>query len=142
MATNDFDNSWIYDIQDKIYSRVDAICTAKLISKYPDINVTTDSHKVVNAKFPNVYIHFMSVEVGKDLENRTINAIYLTAEIHVTVTAAQKMEVAREVSNVVSDCMKDMQFDINDFPMFNDTDTEYRTVSRFARTIGNADTLF
>ena len=137
-----FDNSWVFDIQDKIYSRVDALCTAKLSSKYPDINVTTDSHKLVNAKFPSVYIHFMAVEMGKDLENKTINAVYLTAEISVTVTSAQKMEVAREVTQVVSDCMKDMQFDINRMPEFNDTDTEYRTVTRFARTIGNADTLF
>lgn len=141
MAT-EFDNSWVYGIQDKIYSRLDAICTAKLGTKYSDLNVTTDSHKVVNAKFPNVYLHFLSpVEIGKDLNGQDINAIYLTAEIVVTVTSAQKMEVAREVTQIVVDCMKEMRFTAS-LPMFNDTDTEYRTISRFARTIGNADVLF
>ena len=137
-----YDNSWIFDIQDKIYSRVDAICTAKLSSKYPDLNVTTDSHKVTNPKFPNVYIRFMAVEGGKDLTNKSINAIYLTATVDVTVTSAQKMNVANEVTSVVVDSMKEMRFDVNEIPEFNNTDTEYRTVTRFARWIGNADELF
>lgn len=141
MAT-DSTNSWVYDIQDAIYSRLDAICDAKLGSKYSDLNVTMDSHKVTNAKFPNVYVHFLApVEVGKDLDGKDVNAIYLTANITVTVTSAQGMEVAKEVTQIVTDCMKDMRF-VASLSEFVDTDSEYRTVSRFARTIGNADTLF
>ena len=142
MSSTTFDSSWVFDIQDLIYSRLDAVCTAKLGTKYSDLNVTTDSHKVTNAKFPNVYLHFLSpVETGKDLDGHDVNAIYLTADVIVTVTAAQKMEVAREVTQVVVDCMKDMRFTAS-LSEFQDTDTEYRTVSRFARTIGNADELF
>ena len=141
MAT-DSTNSWVYDIQDAIYSRLDAICDAKLGQKYSDLNVTMDSHKVTNAKFPSVYVHFLSpVEVGSDLDGKDVNAIYLTANITVTVTSAQGMEVAKEVTQIVTDCMKDMRF-VASLSEFVDTDTEYRTVSRFARTIGNADTLF
>lgn len=136
------DNSWIYDIQDAIYSRLDAVCTAKLGTKYRDINVTTDSHKVTSAKFPNVYIQFLAVEGGKDLDNQNTNAIYLTAIVDVTVALAQKMEVAREVTNVVLNCMKEMRFDVNQIPEFNDTDSEYRTISRFARWIGYGEELF
>ena len=135
-------SSWVFDVQDKVYSRVDAVCTAKLGTKYTDLNVTTDSHKVTNAKFPNVYIHFLSpIEVGKDLDGKDVNAIYLTADIIVTVTSAQKMEVAREVTQTVVDCMKEMRFTAS-LSEFKDTDTEYRTVSRFARTIGNEEELF
>lgn len=142
MAYQDSSNSWVFDIQDTIYSRLDAVCTAKLSSKYPDLNVTTDSHKITNAKFPNVYLHFLSpIEVGKDLDGKDVNAIYLTAEISVTVTSAQKMEVAREVTQIVVDCMKEMRFTAS-LSEFVDTDTEYRTVSRFARTIGNEEKLF
>ena len=141
MAT-DSTNSWVYDIQDAIYSRLDAICDAKLGQKYSDLNVTMDSHKVTNAKFPSVYVLFLSpVEVGSDLDGKDVNAIYLTANITVTVTSAQGMEVAKEVTQTVTDCMKDMRF-VASLSEFVDTDTEYRTVSRFARTIGNADTLF
>lgn len=134
--------NWVFDIQDTIYSRLDAVCTAKLSSKYPDVNVTVDSHKVTNAKFPNVYLHFLSpVEVGKDLDGQDVNAIYLTAEIIVTVTSAQRMEVAREVTEIVVDCMKEMRFTAS-LSEFADSNTEYRTVSRFTRTIGNEETLF
>lgn len=136
------DNSWVFDIQDKIYSRLDAMCTAKLSRKYRDINVTMDNQLSTHPKFPNVYLHFLSpIEVGKDLDGKDINAVYLTAQIEVTVTNAQEMSAANEVSQVVMNCMKDMRFSAT-LPEFVNTDTEYRTVSRFARTIGNADTLY
>ena len=138
MATNE----WVFDIQDKIYSRLDAVCKTKLISKYPDINVTMDSHVPTMPKFPNVYIHFLApIEIGKDLDGLDINAIYLTAQIDVTVTSSQEMSVANEVSQVVVDCMKEMRFSAT-LPEFVNTDTEYRTVARFARTIGNEEPLF
>ena len=136
------DNSWVSDVQDKIYSRLDAICTAKLVSKYSGINVTMDSHVPTQPKFPSVYLRFLGpVEVGKDLIGQDVNAIYLTAEVTVTVTSAQGMPVANEVSQVVVDCMKEMRFSAT-LPEFVDTDTEYRTVSRFARYIGNEETLY
>ena len=137
------DNSWFFDIQDKIYSRLDAICTAKLSRKYRDINVTMDNQLSTHPKFPNVYLHFLSpIEVGKDLDGKDVNAIYLTAQIEVTVTNAQEMSTANEVSQVVMDCMKEKRFAATSLPEFVNTDTEYRTVSRYARTIGNADTLY
>lgn len=142
MASSDFDNSWVFDTQDMIYSRLDAICKSRLLRKYPDINVTMDSHVPTKPKFPNVYLHFLApIEMGKDLDGEDVNAVYLTAQIEVTVTSAQEMSVANEVSQVVVDCMKEMRFSAT-LPEFINTDSEYRTVSRFARVIGNADELF
>ena len=136
------DNSWVFDIQDKIYSRLEAVCLAKLSGSYPDINVTMDSNVPTHPKFPSVYLHFLSpIEVGRDLDGLDVNAIYLTAQVEVTVTNAQEMSVASDVSQVVMDCMKEMRFSAT-LPEFVNTDTEYRTVSRYARTIGNADTLY
>ena len=137
------DNSWVFDIQDKIYSRLDAVVQAKLSGEYPDIFVTMDNHVPTHPKFPNVYLHFLPpIEVGKDLDGKDINAVYLTAQIEVTVTKAQEMSVASEVSQVVVECMKDMRFSATSLPEFMNTDSEYRTVSRFARNIGNADKLY
>lgn len=136
------DNSWVFDIQDKIYSRLSAVCIAKLAKKYPDINVTMDSHVPTKPKFPSVYLHFLpALEVGNDLDGADVNGIYLTAQVEVNVTNAQEMSVANEVSQVVVNCMKEMRFSAT-LPEFVNTDSEYRTVSRFARTIGNADELF
>ena len=135
-------NQWIFDIQTTVFSRIKSVCTAKLVSKYPDITVTMDSHKVTTAKYPSVYVHFLQpTEVGKDLDGQTVNAIYLTAQIEVNVTQAQGMVVANEVSSVVLDIMKEMRF-VATMPEFQDTDASYRTISRYARTIGNTETLF
>lgn len=136
------DNSWVFDVQDKIYSRLEAICISRLSGKYPDLNVTMDNHIPTHPKFPNVYLHFLSpIEVGKDLDGKDVNAVYLTAQIEVTVTSAQEMSVANEVSRVVVDCMKEMRFSAT-LPEFVNTDSEYRTISRFARYIGNEETLY
>ena len=135
-------NSWVFDTQTNVYSRLKGYCEAKLKTTYPDITVTMDSHVPTTPKFPNVYIRFLApIEVGQDLVGEDINAMYLTAQIDVTVTDAQGMIVANEVSKVVADCMKDMRFNAT-LPEFVDTDTEYRTVSRYARTVGQGDTLY
>lgn len=136
------DNSWVFDIQDKIYSRLDAVCRAKLSRKYPNISVTMDNNVSTTTKFPNVYLHFLPImEIGNDLDGKDINAVYLTAQVDVTVTNAQEMSVANEVSQVVVNCMKEMRFSAT-LPEFVNTSSEYRTVSRFTRTIGNADELY
>ena len=136
------DSSWVFDAQTKIYSRLKAICESKLKTSYPDISVTMDSHVPTNPKFPNVYMHFLPpVETGNDLVGQDINAIYLTAQVEVTVENAQGMIVANEVSTVVADCMKEMRF-VATLPEFVDTDTEYRTISRYARTLGQGDVLY
>ena len=136
------DNSWVFKTQTKIYSRLNAVCTAKLIKDYPDINITMDDHAPTKAKFPNVYVHFLpSVELGADLEGQDVNAIYCTVQIEVTVTNGQGITVANKVSQVVVDCMKEMRFNAT-LPEFTNSDSIYRTVSRFTRTIGKDDTLY
>lgn len=135
-------NSWVFDIYDKVYSRLDALCQVKLSNKYPDINTTMDSHKPTKAKFPNVYLHFLpTLELGQDLDGKEVNAVYLTAQVEVTVTSAQKMSAANDVSQVVIDAMKDMRFDAT-YPEFINTDSEYRAISRFTRTLGKGEQLF
>lgn len=137
-----YDNSWVLDTQQKIFSRLSAVCQARLGTKYADLRVTMDSHTPTTPKFPSIYVFFMAREVGQDLVGRDMNAVYLTAEIEITVTEAQGVVVANEVSQVVVDCMKEMRFPTDQIPEFRDTDTEYRTVSRFARYIGNSDVLY
>ena len=139
-------STWVYDIQDKIASRISAICTAKLKVKYPskygDLTVTTNSHELATAKFPCVYIQFLApLEIGKDLVGQDVNAIYLTVQISVIVPTAKKMETAREVTSVVTDAMKEMAFGAT-LAEFADTDSEYRTISRFTRTIGCGESLY
>lgn len=135
-------NSWVFDRQTTIYSRIKAIGTSKLKKKYPDINFTQDGRVVTSPKFPNVYIKFLQpMESGKDLEGNGINAVNLTVEIDVTVTQSMGMQVCNEVSWIIVDVLKEMCFDAQ-MPYFDATSTEtYRTIARYSRVIGYNDVL-
>lgn len=135
-------NAWVRDIQTTVYSRVKALCLAKLKTKYPDINVTMNGINNTTAKYPSVFLDFLqSTERGKDLVGQDINAVTLTLDIEVTATSSQGMSVADEVSNLVLDTMKEMRFNAT-LPFYQNTDGNYRTVARYSRIVGNGEQLF
>lgn len=128
------------DIETIVFSRIKAILTSKLKTKYPDISFTTSDRVLTDAKFPNVYVHLMgSQEIGNDLENTFINGVLATLQIETADNQSQTK--AKEVMNEVVNVMKGMRFSIVAMPEFNNTESTYRSVARFRRTIGNLDTL-
>ena len=135
-------NSWVADRETTIYSKVKAKLTSKFIKTYPDINITQDGKKIVDPKFPNIFISFLQpVEQGKDLEGKTINAVLLTMQIDVSVSRAMGMTVANEVSWAIVDILKDMGFEAS-MPYFSsDMEEVYRSIARYSRVIGYNDTI-
>ncbi len=128
------------DIETTVFSRIKAILTSKLKTKYPDITFTTSDKVSSNPKFPNVYVHMLgSQEIGEDLENNTINGVLATFQIETTDN--EKQTIAKDVMNEVVGVMKDMRFSVVLMPEFQNTDTAKRCVARFRRTIGNLDIL-
>ena len=135
-------SNWVLDRQTTIYSKAKAMLTAELKSKYPDLYITDNGETVSNPKFPSIYINFLQpIERGQDLENISINAIYLTAEVQVTVTTAQGMNVAREVSYTVTDVFKSMRFNATMPDFNNDGDGTKRMIARYSRIIGYNDSI-
>ena len=54
------DNSWVFDLETRIFSIVSVKVSRKLKEKYPNIFFTTTSNpKDIITKFPAVYIHEM-----------------------------------------------------------------------------------
>jgi hypothetical protein len=128
------------DIETIVFSRIKAILTSKLKTKYPNISFTTSDKVTGEPKFPNVYVHMMgSQETGEDLENNTINGVLATFQIETTDNQSQSR--AKDVMNEVVGVMKGMRFSVIAMPEFNNTDSTFRSVARFRRTIGNLDTL-
>lgn len=128
------------DIETIVFSRIKAILTSKLKTKYPNISFTTSDKVSSDPKFPNVYIHMMgSQEIGEDLENNTINGVLATFQIETTDNQSQSR--AKDVMNEVVGVMKGMRFSVIAMPEFNNTDSTFRSVARFRRTIGNLDTI-
>lgn len=134
------DNSWVLDTQISIYSKAKAILTSKLKSKYSDLFITDNNEVPSTPKFPSIYIEFLEpAERGKDLEGKSINAIYLTIQVKVTTTKEQGMEVAREVSYTVLNVFKNMNFEAT-MPFFDNSGDGTKTmIARYSRVIGYND---
>lgn len=128
------------DIETIVFSRIKAILTSKLKTKYPNISFTTSDKVKDKPKLPNVYTHMLgSQEIGEDLENNTINGVLATFQIETTDNQSQNR--AKDVMNEIVGVMKSMRFSVIAMPESQNTDTSYRCVARFRRTIGNLDVL-
>lgn len=116
---------------------------SKLKTKYTDFNVTEDSATPTNPKFPTVYITFIGAsERGRTLNGTTINAVDMTAEVHVKTTKAQGLVVNNEIAWEVVEAFKTMGFTATmpNIPISN-LDGVYETVSRYSRIIGQGDVI-
>lgn len=128
------------DIQTRVFSRIKNKYPKELKTKYPNTFFTTSDRVADNPLFPTVYVHEMqSVEMGRDLEGTTINAIRSTFQIEVTDNAS--MSNAKEVMENVVSTMKSMRYEVITMPTFQNTPSVYRIVARFRRVIGAYDVL-
>lgn len=128
------------DIETRVFSRVKNKYPATLKTKYPNTSFTTSDRVATNPKFPTVYVHEMgSVELGRDLDGTTINAVRSTIQIEVTDN--ESMARAREVMHSVVEIMKTMRYEVTTIPEFNNTPEIYRVVARFRRVLGSGDVL-
>lgn len=135
--------SWVTDRQTTIYSRVKGILSSKLSKKYSTFYVTEDNATPENAVFPTVYITFVGInERGSTLDGTTINAVELTAEVHVKTSKAQGMLANNDIAWEVVEAFKTMGFTaiMPNIPTSN-LDGVYESVSRFSRIIGQGDVI-
>lgn len=134
---------WVQDVQTTVFSRAKAMLTAKLKKTYPNITVTQDNKTPTKAQFPCVYIEFIgAAERGATLDGTTINAINLTAEVHIKVTSAQGLLAAQEVSFAVLETFKSMRFSAN-LPNIPTSNAEgvYEVSTRYSRVVGQGDKI-
>lgn len=130
----------LFTIESKVYTRLKNNVSETFISKYPSYTVTTSDKRPAKMTYPYVYVHEMTgIERGNTLENDVISALNVTIQVEVysdksqTVTSDTMKEIVR--------IMKSMRFSVSAFPENLNTDSLYRKVARFARLIGDGDTL-
>ena len=135
------DNSWVFDLETRIFSIVSVKVSRKLKEKYPNIFfTTTSSPKDIITKFPTVYIHEMpGTEYGITKERDKINGISYAMQIEVTTNVSQKE--AKTVLKEVAFAFKEMGFEINSFPEASNGTSYYRSIMRVKRNIGSKDVL-
>ncbi len=132
------DNSWVFDLETKIYSRVKVNALKKLKDKYPKINFTTSDRNQGDPIYPTVYIHELPAnEIGKDITGDAINGVSYTMQVEVIADTSQ--EETKEIMKVIMLEFKKLKFNINVFPSFENGNTYYRSVSRCQRIFGCND---
>ena len=138
--------NWVYETENKIYSRVNGILLSQFRSRYSGFNVTLDNALPTKAKIPSVYIAFLGAsERGQTLDGTSINAVNMTVEVHVKTTFDddQGVRLNREIAYAVTDAFKTMGFmaTMPTIPTSN-IDGIYESVSRYERIIGMDDVLY
>lgn len=127
-------------LESQVYSRIKNKMPSIIKTKYTDLNFTTNSISLADAKFPCVYIHMIeSPEDGEDLEGTEINAVYASFVIEVVDNESQAN--TNTISKEVQKIMKQMRFKVVGLPYNDNKDSTYRKVSRYRRTIANNDVL-
>lgn len=127
-------------LESQVYSRIKNKMPSTIKTKYTDLNFTTNSISLADAKFPCIYIHMIeSPEDGEDLEGTEINAVYASFVIEVVDNESQAN--TNTISKEVQKIMKQMRFKVVGFPYNDNKDSTYRKVSRYRRTIANNDVL-
>ena len=135
--------SWVADRQTTIYSRVNGILLSKLKSKYPNLRITQDNATPTETQLPTIYIYFIGAgERGQTLDGTTINAVSMTAEVHVKTSSDQGAVVNNDIAWEVVEAFKTLRFDATMPPMATSNyDGVYESVSRFNRIIGQGDLI-
>lgn len=132
---------WATEIDTTVLSRLRSRGYADLRKNYPNINFTDDDRAPIDPKFPTVfYINISSAERGQTLDGKTMNALLHSVQIEVSDNS-QTNATVKAVMSKICDYMKDMGYEIVNMPFFQNTDTVFRMVARFRRTIGANDVI-
>lgn len=101
------------------------------------IKFTTDGESDAAPYFPTCYIHALqSVEIGGDLEGKTINAILETIEVQ---TYCRDRQECILIMNEAVYQMKQLAFEAMAMPIVSTTSNVASGIARFRRTIGAGD---
>ena len=117
------------------------------IKKIKDFEKTNFSNAVTNEEsrlsgtiFPTIYVKELpAVEKERDLEGNTINAVLSTFQIDCIINTSQSQ--AKKMAQIVSEIMKELQFEVTAMPSFNSKEKVYRSTARYRRTITKKDRL-
>lgn len=132
---------WATEIDTTVLSRLRSRGYAGLKKSYPNINFTDDDRAPIDPKFPTVfYINISSAERGQTLDGKTMNALLHSVQIEVSDNS-QTNATVKAVMSKICDYMKDMRYEVVNMPFFQNTDTVFRMVARFRRTIGANDVI-
>ena len=136
------DNTWAFNLPDKIFTIVKTRGQNVLETKYPNAHWTMDGFENIEPTFPSIMFTFDTSERGQDLIGQDINGVMVNVLVDVTATKEQTINTAKYVSGVVVNELKRLGFYIDDLPFQNESTNDLiRFTFRCQRIVGQADTL-
>lgn len=136
-------SSWVYTLENRIFTIVGHRTTKSIGTKYPDLFFTRDPEPDdVTNHFPTVYMNFRSTEAGNTLTNEEIEMVTSNLAVEITGGKSQGLNGTREVAFEVSEQLKKLGYSITMLPRVlitgNET-TQY--VLEATRLIGAGDNI-
>ena len=125
-----------------LYRDIPAIISSKQsgFNSFMNDVIPGDSNWNTPAVFPFVYVQTLpGAEQGIDMQGVSVNAGMFSFQIDVYSNKTQTE--ARNVMSEVRRIMKEMGFECNQMPSFENTKDVHRMTSRFRRLIGACDKL-
>ena len=133
-------NDWVYDIESRVFTIVKGKTEKTVRNKFPTVKYTTSDTSDQSAVFPTIYIHELnSPEDGRDLECDTVNSIFCTFEVKVTVDS--KREDSKWIAKQITEAFRELKFHTLMFPITTGHNATFETIMRVRRMISNNDTL-
>lgn len=133
-------NSFVLDMESKIYTLVKARCYQELKTKYPKIIFTTSDEVSENPQFPNVYIcETSSRERNMDLIGNQVNSVESVFEVKVTVDT-DKQDVSKIMAYLL-DAFKQLRFElVSKSKVITEANMFYQSAT-FRHTFGSDDVI-
>ena len=132
---------WIMLVPSIVFTKIKTNFSEKIkiIHNMTNNNFSTLSKSDLDAVFPFVYVKSLTAsEQGRDLQGTSINGALFTFQIEVIDN--KKQQNAREVMGEIIRIMKEMGFENNSLPFFDDTnDNTHRIVARFRKMMADED---
>lgn len=132
---------WVYDLQDKIFTIIEAKCKKLLKAKYlaPTAYWTTESKTLNTPVFPTVYIHMLPPsEQAETLEKKTINAVNVTMQVDITTNKSEDIPI---IASAITGAFKSIGFTISAFPDMEISNNIVKGTLRARRMIGSNDII-
>lgn len=133
-------NKWANNLPNQIFSLIKARAEPKIKKNFPNVNITDKGKSATKAVFPTVYIKTLSlVEMERDMDGDTINALQITVQADVTTNTSQSD--VRKVMAIVEEEFKRLRFQIIAMEEFDGSANPYRSTMRCKRIVGANDNL-
>jgi len=134
------DDFWYMKVENIVFDRIKKK-SSEYLSKYKDINFTSEEIVQIPTKFPCVEIRELEgIERGQTLEGDAVCGYLSTFQVN--VYSEKSKQIARDVmEEVISHFKKDLHFDLVAMPVHSNIGDLHRYSARCRRVIGAGDKI-